>query len=109
MYLPIITLFVAAALVLMPSSTFAQQTPGVGSSPTSSEPPSQVPTVGQAPSVGSPLLPGTSTGLDKVGDDGVSTKTVRAVGCGTAARETDGTTTCVGIPEDGAIAKKTRR
>jgi hypothetical protein len=47
--------------------------------------------------------------LDKVGDDGVSTKTVRAVGCGTAARETDGTTTCVGIPEDGAIAKKNRR
>jgi hypothetical protein len=108
MYLHIITLFVAAALVLMPSSTFAQQTP-VGSPPASSEPPSQVPTVGQAPPVGSPLLPGTSTGLDKVGDDGVSTKTVRAVGCGTAARETDGTTTCVGIPEDGAIAKKNRR
>jgi hypothetical protein len=108
MYVHIITLFVAAALVLMPSSTFAQQTP-VGSPPTISEPPSQVPTVGQAPPVGSPLLPGTSTGLDKVGDDGVSTKTVRAVGCGTAARETDGTTTCVGIPEDGTIAKKNRR
>ena len=108
MCLPIITLFVAAALVLTPSSTFAQQTP-VGSPPATSEPPSQVPTVAPAPSVGSSLLPGTSTGLDKVGDDGVSTKTVTAVGCGTAARETDGTTTCVGIPEDGAIAKKNRR
>jgi hypothetical protein len=37
-------------------------------------------------------------GLDIVAPDGVSTKVVRAVPCGTAARETDGTTTCVGIP-----------
>jgi hypothetical protein len=37
-------------------------------------------------------------GLNVVGPDG-STKTVKAVPCGTAARETDGTTTCVGIPE----------
>jgi hypothetical protein len=37
-------------------------------------------------------------GLDKVGPDGISTKVVRAAPCTTAARETDGTTTCVGIP-----------
>jgi hypothetical protein len=37
-------------------------------------------------------------GLDKAGPDGISTKVVRAVPCATAARETDGTTTCVGIP-----------
>lgn len=37
-------------------------------------------------------------GLDKVGPDGISTKVVRAVPCSTAARETDGTTTCIGIP-----------
>ncbi len=36
-------------------------------------------------------------GLDEVGPDGISTKTVRAVPCSTAARETDGSTTCVGI------------
>jgi hypothetical protein len=45
------------------------------------------------------LLPGSQTGLDKVAEDGVSTKTVKAVPCGKAARETDGTTTCVGIPD----------
>ena len=37
-------------------------------------------------------------GLDEVGPDGISTKVVKAVPCSTAARETDGTTTCVGIP-----------
>jgi hypothetical protein len=38
-------------------------------------------------------------GLNKVAPDGVSTRTVRAVPCGAAARETDGFTTCVGIPD----------
>jgi hypothetical protein len=38
------------------------------------------------------------TGLDKTAPDG-STKTVRAVPCSAAAHETDGTTTCVGIPD----------
>ena len=37
-------------------------------------------------------------GLDKVGPDGISTKVVKAAPCSTAARETDGTTTCIGIP-----------
>jgi hypothetical protein len=37
-------------------------------------------------------------GRDVVGPDG-STKTVKAVPCSTAARETDGFTTCVGIPD----------
>jgi hypothetical protein len=37
-------------------------------------------------------------GLDRTAPDG-STKTVRAVPCSTAAHETDGFTTCVGIPE----------
>jgi hypothetical protein len=48
--------------------------------------------------VGGPL-PETFTGpgLNIVGRDGVSTRTVRAVPCSTAARETDGTTTCVGL------------
>jgi hypothetical protein len=37
-------------------------------------------------------------GLDVAAPDG-STKSVRAVPCSAAARETDGTTTCIGIPE----------
>jgi hypothetical protein len=40
----------------------------------------------------------TGPGLNKVAPDG-STKTVRAVPCSTAAHETDGFTTCVGIPD----------
>jgi hypothetical protein len=39
-------------------------------------------------------------GLNTVAPDGVSTKTVKAVPCSTAARETDGFTTCVGIPDE---------
>jgi hypothetical protein len=39
-----------------------------------------------------------TTGLARPGSDGVSTVIVRARPCGVAAHETDGTTTCVGIP-----------
>lgn len=100
-----ITLSFAALLAPGSSAALAQQTPetvGVGSPPAAAAPPSAgVPIVGAAPPVGGPLLPGKDTGLDKVADDGVSTKTVRAVPCSIAARETDGTTTCVGIPDRG--------
>jgi hypothetical protein len=82
---------VAAAFALLASAAFAQ-TPGSNSIP----PPA---VSGGAPEVGSsPLLPATDTGLDKVASDGVSTQTVPAVPCKKAARSTDGTTTCVGIP-----------
>jgi hypothetical protein len=105
-----ITLSFAALLALGSSAVLAQQMPdtvGPGSPPAAAAPPSAgVPVVGAAPSVGGPLLPGSKTGLDKVADDGVSTKTVRAVPCSTAARETDGTTTCVGIPD---VSRKPNR
>jgi hypothetical protein len=81
---------VAAAFALLASAAFAQ-TPGSNSIP----PPA---VSGGAPEVGSPLLPATDTGLDKVASDEVSTQTVPAVPCKKAARSTDGTTTCVGIP-----------
>jgi hypothetical protein len=48
----------------------------------------------------------TGPGLNIVGPDGVSTKTVKAVPCGLAARETDGTTTCVGTSEGGKARKR---
>jgi hypothetical protein len=94
-----IALSFAAFLALGPSAVFAQQAPetvGAGSPPVSG-----VPIVGAAPPVGGPLLPGKDTGLDKVAEDGFSTDTVRAVPCSIAARETDGTITCIGIPEGG--------
>lgn len=37
-------------------------------------------------------------GRDIVGPDGNSTVVVRAAPCSTTAHETDGTTTCIGIP-----------
>ncbi len=41
----------------------------------------------------------TGIGLSVVAADG-STKTVKAVPCSSFARETDGSTTCVGIPDE---------
>ena len=48
----------------------------------------------------------TGPGLNVAGPDGFSTKSVRAVPCSSVARETDGFTTCVGIPEPGADSKR---
>jgi hypothetical protein len=45
-------------------------------------------------------------GLNVVAPNGVSTRTVKAVPCSTAARETDGSTTCVGIPAKRARANR---
>jgi len=69
--------------------------------PATSATPSALPFGGPLPEVN------TGPGLNIVGPDGVTTKTVKAVPCNLAARETDGTTTCVGISE-GAKAKKRR-
>ena len=103
-----ITLSVAVSLTLVSGAAVAQQTTGTinsGSAPAAAAPPPAMPLTGAAPEVGGPLISQSATGLDKVAPDGVSTKTVRAVPCSTAARETDGTTTCVGISEVGAKAK----
>jgi hypothetical protein len=64
------------------------------------------PVLGQAPPPMAPAevrgvaeeAPSSTTGLAKPADDGISTKIVPARPCSTAARGTDGTTTCVGIP-----------
>jgi len=42
--------------------------------------------------------PSSMVGLAKPGPDGVSTEIVAPRRCGVAAHETDGTTTCVGLP-----------
>lgn len=42
--------------------------------------------------------PPSTVGLAKPSQDGVGTVIVPARPCGAAARETDGTTTCVGVP-----------
>jgi hypothetical protein len=45
-------------------------------------------------------------GLNVVAPDGSSTKTVRAVPCSSFARETDGFTTCVGVPDQAPKRKR---
>jgi hypothetical protein len=93
---------------LASGAAVAQQTTGTingGSAPAAAPPPPAMPLTGAAPEVGGPLISQSETGLSKVAPDGVSTKIVRAVPCSTAARETDGTTTCIGIPEGSAGAK----
>lgn len=99
------TAFIATlALTLLPWAGFAQQVPGTaginGPPPAAGPPPVAAPPRDVAPSAGSPLYPDSQTGLDKVASDGVSTKTVKAVPCSVAARETDGFTTCIGIPNE---------
>jgi hypothetical protein len=100
-----ISLVAAVAVTLLPLAGFAQQTTGTvtGSPPPSTTgvaPPATGTTANPdvVPQPGGPLLPNSQTGRDIVADDGVSTKTVKAAPCTTAARETDGSTTCVGIP-----------
>jgi hypothetical protein len=97
-----ITLSAAASLALVSWAALAQQAPGTigsGSPPAATAPPPAMPlTAGAPPEAGGPLVSPSGPGLNKVADDGVSTKTVGAAPCSKAARETDGTTTCIGIP-----------
>ena len=112
-----IALIAAVLFTILPSAGFAQTAFAQQAPPTIEDRPPQTvgvapagtptpPIAGVVPQQGGPLYPAAQTGLDVVADDGVSTKNVRAVPCGTAARETDGTTTCVGIPN---APERTRR
>ena len=98
-----IALIAAVAVTMLPLAGFAQQSPGtvpsaatVGVAPSG---PAGSPGPDVVPQPGGPLNPGTQTGRDVVASDGISTKTVKAVPCSTVARETDGSTTCIGIPD----------
>jgi hypothetical protein len=59
-----------------------------------------------APEEEAPFSP---TGLSQPGSDGASTVIVAARGCGAAAHETDGTTTCIGIPDKSPKLSRTHR
>jgi hypothetical protein len=131
-----------AALAVLASAAFAQQSPGaagdtIGHPPPlagpqplsepSAPPPAPAPAA-STPQAGQPApkgytgaygppgpakpystgpLPAVDTGTGRiiVEPDGTA-KTVKAVPCSPFARETDGFTTCVGIPNTGAKAKK---
>jgi hypothetical protein len=115
---------VTILLVLLSSAALAQQSPGqtgdtidrplAPATPEVSEPASK----GYTGAYGSPgpatpyfsgPLPAIDTGPGRsIAEPDGSTKTVKAVPCGRAARETDGFTTCVGIPDADAKGKKSR-
>lgn len=124
--------FLIIAFALLSSRAFAQTpdsggsgaqptSPGIGGSPpppplgSAADTPPAVSAADTPPGVllpgGNPLISRTDTGLNQVGSDGLSTKTVPARPCTTYARETDGTTTCVGIPgrTEGSGAVRHRR
>ena len=93
-----IALIAAVAVTMLPLAGFAQQGT-VPSASTVGVAPAGSPGPDVVPQPGGPLNPGTQTGRDVVASDGISTKTVKAVPCSSVARETDGTTTCIGIPD----------
>jgi len=93
-----IALIAAVAVTMLPLAGFAQQGT-VPSASTVGVAPAGSPGPDVVPQPGGPLNPATQTGRDVVASDGISTKTVKAVPCSTVARETDGTTTCIGIPD----------
>jgi hypothetical protein len=92
----------------------AASTPGAGDAAargtTSAYPPAGPPP-SPTPSAAAPLPPQSvqGPGLNIVAPDGVSTRTVRAVPCGVTAKETDGFTTCVGIPDQAPARHRHRR
>jgi hypothetical protein len=131
----VLTLLSSAALAQQPSGTagdtighppvlpgpppISEPSPTTQPAPAASTPtPGQPATKGYTGAYGSPgpakpystgPLPVIDTGTGRVivEPDG-TTKTVKAVPCGTVARETDGFTTCVGIPDPGQKASKNR-
>jgi hypothetical protein len=114
------------ALAVTSSAGLAQQRPGTAtgpgpalSPPPLSDPPPLIPpppAVTMPPAVPTPsaagvtaLTPGShssSAGADSAGNDVSSTASVKFVPCGRFARETDGSTTCNGIPEAGSRTKR---
>ena len=89
------------ALLAFGSAALAQQTTGnAGPAPAAPSASVHDPALGsEAPQPGDPLYPDSRTGRDKVAKDGISTEVVKAAPCSAAAQETDGTTTCIGIPD----------
>jgi hypothetical protein len=102
----------SVALALLSSASFGQQGPGTTVDKPAGPPQGQPTPQGYTGAYGPPgpatpyytgPLPDVDvgTGLSVEGPHG-TTGTVKAVPCGLSAQETDGTTTCVGIPNEAA-------
>jgi hypothetical protein len=77
---------VSTDLVGTAASSGPANSPAPAANPTASNSAS-LPTIGKGP------------GVNAVDPDGGTTRTVKAAPCGPAARETDGITTCIGVPD----------
>ena len=88
----------------------APQLPG-GTSPRAlgSQPPSAGATAPNSVQGVAEEAPSSTTGLARPGPDGVSMVIVAPRPCGVAAHETDGTTTCIGIPDRSPNLSRTHR
>jgi hypothetical protein len=107
--------FFLAVVALSPLSAFAQSAipdgppPALGPPPLAGAGPAQLNGASPPPPLpATGTLPSTSPGSNQVSDDEISTKRVKAAPCGTAARETDGVTTCIGIQDNQKRTRKSR-
>ena len=114
---------IIAVLAVTSSTGLAQQAPGTATGPGPALPPPPlseplpvVPPPLSAPAPPTPSAAGVtappaaprSAGADSADKDMSSTVSVKPVPCGRFARETDGSTTRIGIPEPGSRAKRRR-
>jgi hypothetical protein len=114
---------IIAVLAVTSSTGLAQQAPGTATGPGPALPPPPlseplpvVPPPLSAPAPPTPSAAGVtappaaprSAGADSADKDMSSTVSVKPVPCGRFARETDGSTTCIGISEPGSRAKRRR-
>ena len=104
--------FFLAVFALSPLPAFAQSAIPDGPPPMLAPPalggPGPAQLNGAAPPPTTGLLPSTTPGSDKVGADEISAKAVKAAPFSTAARDSDGFTTCIGIPDNHERSRKTR-
>jgi hypothetical protein len=96
-----LTSFSAAILLALLSAAYAQQSPAPTEPAAKGYTGAYGPAGPPTPYYNGPLPTSSSgSGLNVQGPDG-STITVKAVPCTVSSRETDGSTTCVGIPDRG--------
>lgn len=85
----------AASLVIVRSGVVVAQSAGNPVQPSQSD---RVNTAPMGSDTMVPGAPGVTVGRSIPTADGIGTKTVPARPCTTSARETDGKTTCIGVP-----------
>ena len=95
----------AVALIALSFPASAQQAPGTvatpsGPPPVTAPPPAAPSTVGMAPPASHPPVAAPDP------EQEVPLAPVRNAPCSVSARETDGTTTCIGIPGEGRGARR---